>query len=70
MSGRELEQMLTLIDENIEMNDKRVWREIMDYIRDHEEDAVHQLSTTQSLTVPTFIGPRSISLKQLKSITQ
>jgi hypothetical protein len=70
MSGRELERMLTLIDENIAMNDKRIWTEIMDYMRDHEEETVNQLSTTQNLTVPTSFGPRSISLKQLKSITE
>ena len=70
MSGWELERMLTLIDENIEINQKRMWREIMDYMRDHEAEAVHQLSTTKNLTVPTSFGPRSISLKELESIAQ
>jgi hypothetical protein len=66
MSGRELESVLTLIDENIETTQKRLWDEVMAYLRDHEDDAVRQLSATRSMVVPTSVGPRSVSLAELE----
>ncbi len=70
MSGRELEGTLTLIDENIQSTQQRIWDEVMTYLRDHAEDAVKQLSSTRSLVVPTSVGPRTVSLSELESLAR
>jgi hypothetical protein len=68
MSGRELENRLTLIDRNIESTQRRVWSEVMTYLNDHEDEAVSQLRLTRTVTVPTSVGPRSVSLAELESL--
>ncbi len=70
MSGRELESALTLIDENISTTQQRVWDDVMTYLRDHEDDAVRQLNATKSMVVPTFVGPRSVSLAELETLSR
>ena len=67
MSGRELEGALTLIDQNIQTTQQRVWDDIMSYLRDHEDDVVRQLKESKSMVVPTSFGPRSVSLAELES---
>ena len=67
MSGRELEGVLTLIDENIQTTQQRVWNDVMSYLREHEDEAVQQLNDSKAMVVPTSFGPRSVSLAELES---
>jgi hypothetical protein len=67
MSGRELEGTLTLIDQNIQSTQKRVWDDVMSYLRTHEDEAVEQLNEHQRMVVPTTFGPRTISLQEFES---
>lgn len=67
MSGRELEGALTLIDQNIQSTQVRVWDDVMAYLRNHEDEAVSQLNEHQYMVVPTSFGPRTISRQEVES---
>ncbi len=70
MSGRELEGALTLIDQNIESTQQRVWDDVMSYLRLHGDEAVRQLTETRQVVVPTSVGPRTVSLSELESFAK
>ncbi len=69
MSGHELEGALTLIDQNIETTQQRVWDDVMTYLRSHHDEAVRQLNETRQVRVPTSIGMRTLSLAELESLS-
>lgn len=66
MNGREIEHLLSLIDENI-LRDARKY-EILAYLRDHETDALAALRSSEKLTVPTSSGSVEINLADLKAL--
>lgn len=66
MNGRELEQMLSLIDANIGSNQTRLRSEIIRFIEGHEDSVLDQLRAHESATIPTSFGEIVLDLADLR----
>ena len=67
MNGREIERLLTLIDENIAQNERRFSDEVFSYLQQNEVEAIRQLRETQQLEVPTTRGRIMFTLQELQA---
>ncbi len=66
MNGRELEQMLALIDANIGSNQARLRSEIIRFIESHEDIVLDQLRAHESAVIPTSFGEIVLDLADLR----
>ena len=68
MNGREIEHMLSAIDENFQIGRASLRKEIMAYFRNHEPETLRQLRETEKVTVPTSFGPVELLLTDLQAL--
>ena len=68
MNGREIEHMLSAIDENFQIGRASLRKEILAYFRNHESETLRQLRETDKVTVPTSFGPVEMLLTDLKAL--
>jgi hypothetical protein len=66
VNGRELEQMLSLIDANIGSNQTRLRSEIIRFIEGHEDSVLEQLRAHESAVIPTSFGEIVLDLADLR----
>jgi hypothetical protein len=66
VNGRELEQMLRLIDANIGSNQTRLRSEIIHFIESHEDVVLDQLRAHESAVIPTSFGEIVLDLADLR----
>ncbi len=66
MNGREIEHLLSLIDQNMLRNTRRA--EILAYLRDNEPAVLGALRSTEKVTVPTSSGSVEINLADLQAL--
>lgn len=66
MNGKEIERLLTLIDQNIASNRASLSNEFFRYLEGHKADAVEELRSTGGVTVPTAFGRMRFSLQELQ----
>ena len=68
MNGREIEHLISAIDENIQLGRASLRREIFTYFRDYESETLRQLRENDKVTVPTSFGPIEILLADLQAL--
>lgn len=68
MNGREIEHLLSLIDENILRGEASLRSEIMSYLFDHEPEVLAALRSSDKVMVPTSSGPVQINLSELQAL--
>ena len=68
MNGREIEHLLSAIDDNILLGKAVLRREIFSYFRDHEPEVLTELRIAKKVTVPTSSGSIEIKLADLQSL--
>lgn len=68
MNGREIEHLLSLMDENILRGQASLRSEIFSYLFDHESEVLTALRSSDKVTVPTSSGPVEINLAELQAI--
>ncbi len=68
MNGREIEHLLSGIDENILRERASLRDEIMAYLLGHESEVLAALRSSDKVTVPTSSGPVEINLSALQAL--
>ena len=68
MNGREIEHLISAIDENFQLGRASLRREIFAYFRNHEAETLRQLRETEKVTIPTSFGSVEILLKDLQAL--
>ncbi|HEY0264199.1 MAG TPA: hypothetical protein VGC07_06730 [Granulicella sp.] len=65
MNGRELEHVLSLIDENVSANQALRCSEIFRFIENHEDEVLAQLREHKAAQIPTSFGDITLNLSDL-----
>jgi hypothetical protein len=68
MNGREIEHLLSGIDENILLGRTSLRQEIFSYLLTHEAEVLTALRMSDKVTVPTSSGPIEINLSALVAL--
>ena len=68
MNGREIEHLLTLMDENITSGRASLRSEILSYFQDHESLVLAELRSAHKVAVPTSAGEVNIKLSDLQAL--
>ena len=68
MNGREIEHLLSGIDENILRGRASLRAEILAYLFEHEQEVLTALRTSDKVTIPTGSGPVEINLSALEAL--
>ncbi len=68
MNGREIEHLLSVIDESILRGKASLRAEIMRYLCEHEHEVIDSLQTTSKVVIPTTSGPVELLLPQLEAL--
>ena len=68
MSGREIENLLSVIDESILSGRASVRGEILSYLLSNETTVLESLRSSDKVTVPTSSGPFEINLTELQDL--
>jgi hypothetical protein len=68
MNGREIEHLLSGIDENILRGRASLRNEILEYLLGHEPEVLAALRSSDKVIVPTSSGPVEINLSALEAL--
>ena len=68
MNGREIEHLLSGIDENILRGRASLRHEILAYLLGHEPEVLAALRSSDKVIVPTSSGPVEINLSALQAL--
>jgi hypothetical protein len=68
MNGREIEHLLSLMDENILKGRASLRTEIISYLTDHEDEVLTALRNSGKVNVPTSFGKFEIDLTELEAL--
>ena len=68
MNGREIEHLLSGIDENILRGRASLRDEIFAYLLGHESEVLAALRSSDKVIVPTSSGPVEINLSALQAL--
>lgn len=68
MNGREIEHLLSVMDENITSSRAYLRSEILSYFQDHESEVLAELRSAHKVAVPTSAGEVSIKLSDLQAL--
>ena len=67
MSGREIENLLALIDDNMSANDHLLRSDVMAYLSSNQDLVLKQLRDYGKVTIPSSLGEVTIDLAQLQA---
>ena len=65
MNGREIENLLRLIDENVASTTAQLDEELIDYVKQHQAEVLAALRSGRQYKIPTSLGPVSLHPDQL-----
>ncbi|WP_263382793.1 hypothetical protein [Granulicella arctica] len=66
MNGRELEHVLSLIEQNVSANQVLLRSEIFRFIEKHQDEVVAQLRHSATARIPTSYGEMTLNLADLR----
>ncbi len=67
MNGREIENLLILIDQNVAATTVQLDREVIDYVKRHQDEVLDVLFRNRQVDIPTSLGPIRVSMDELES---
>ena len=68
MNGREIEKLLSLIDESVDASRRSLRAEIFRYIQDSEQVVLDGLRNQGQFSIPTSSGPYMLRLADLEAL--
>jgi hypothetical protein len=66
VNGREVEHVLSLIEQNVSSNRVLLRSEIFRFIEKHQDEVVAQLRRSASVRIPTSYGEMTLDLADLR----